>query len=79
MEHLVAADRAVASLRKILLRAADDVEKGASLSLPPDLTDVGAPDVFLLKQERKKWHDLTPNHWQDDSEVRGVSFETNDS
>jgi len=79
MEHLVAADRAVASLRKILLRAADAVEKGASLSLPPDLTDVAAPDVFLLKQERKKWHDLTPNHWQDDSEVRGVSFETNDS
>jgi len=63
-EHLVAADRAVASLRRILLRATDRVEKGEELTLPADLTDVGAPDVFLPASERTRWHDLAPNHWK---------------
>ena len=75
LEHLVAADRAVASLRKILLRAADRVEKGERLQLPANLTDVGAPDVFLPKQERKKWHDLAPNHWGATSGAHRVDFE----
>jgi hypothetical protein len=62
-EHLVAADRAVASLRKILLRAADRLEVGDSIRLPEDLTDVGAPDVFLAAGEHSTWRDLAPNHW----------------
>ena len=64
IEHLVGADRAVAALRRILLRTADQVEKGARVQLPADLTDVGAPDVFLLTEEKGKWHSLAPNHWK---------------
>ena len=62
IEHLVPADRAVSSLRKILLQATDRLEKGTPLTLPADLTDVGAPDVFIRKDERSKWRDLTPHH-----------------
>jgi phthalate 4,5-dioxygenase oxygenase subunit len=62
-EHLVAADRAVASLRKTLLRAADRVAGGETITLPRDLTDVGAPDVFLGAQDQKSWRVLTPNHY----------------
>jgi hypothetical protein len=75
IEHLVPADRAVNSLRRLLLQAADRVEKGEILRLPEDLTDVGAPDVFMVKQDRAKWRDLTPNHWKTAVD-RQVSFET---
>lgn len=64
IEHLVPADRAVNGLRRLLLQAADRVEKGERLSLPADLTDVGAPDVFVSKDQRSTWHSLTPNHWK---------------
>jgi len=64
-EHLVAADRAVATLRKILLRTAERLEQGERVALPEDLTDVGAPDVFMLATERKTWQALTPNHWKE--------------
>lgn len=64
IEHLVPADRAVSSLRKMLLQAADRVEQGGRLELPEDLTDVGAPDVFIRKDARSKWRDLAPNHWK---------------
>ena len=63
IEHLVPADRAVSSLRRILLQAADRMEKGAELKLPADLTDVIAPDVFIRKEQRSNWRDLTPHHW----------------
>jgi phthalate 4,5-dioxygenase len=63
IEHLVPADRAVSSLRRLLLQAADRLEKGGTLTLPADLTDVGAPDVFISKDARSKWRDLAPNHW----------------
>jgi phthalate 4,5-dioxygenase len=75
IEHLVAADRALGSLRRLLLRAADRLEKGGTLALPEDLTDVGAPDVFIRKAERSKWRELTPNHWKADDDAR-VSFES---
>jgi len=65
IEHLVAADRAVAALRKILLRTAERLEQGERVALPEDLTDVGAPDVFMLATERKTWQALTPNHWKE--------------
>jgi hypothetical protein len=64
-EHLVAADRAVASLRRILLRAAARVEGGGKLPLPANLTDVGAPDVFLRTNDYRAWRELTPHHWLD--------------
>ena len=64
IEHLVPADRAVSSLRRMLLQAADRVEQGGPLELPEDLTDVGAPDVFIRKDARSKWRDLAPNHWK---------------
>jgi hypothetical protein len=64
IEHLVPADRAVNSLRRLLLQAADRVEKGEELQLPENLTDVGAPDLFLVGRDRAKWRDLTPNHWK---------------
>jgi phthalate 4,5-dioxygenase oxygenase subunit len=63
-ENLVASDRAVSSLRKILLQAAERLEGGKALMLPADLTDVVAPDVFLLEEDRSGWHDLAPNHWK---------------
>jgi phthalate 4,5-dioxygenase oxygenase subunit len=75
IEHLVPADRAVNSLRKLLLQAADRLEKGGTLTLPEDLTDVGAPDVFLRKAERSKWRELAPNHWKTSVDAR-VSFES---
>lgn len=61
-EHLVASDRAVASLRKLLLRSAGALEKGEDISLPEDLTDVGAVDTDLSERERAAWRDLMPNH-----------------
>jgi hypothetical protein len=63
IEHLVPADRAVSSLRKALLQAADRIEKGGELQLPADLTDVIAPDVFIRKEQRSNWRDLAPHHW----------------
>ena len=75
IEHLVPADRAVSSLRKMLLQAAERVEKGGTLTLPADLTDVGAPDVFISKDARSKWRDLAPNHWSTTNESR-VGFES---
>jgi phthalate 4,5-dioxygenase oxygenase subunit len=75
IEHLVPADRAVNSLRKLLLQAAERLEKGGTLTLPEDLTDVGAPDVFLRKAERSKWRELAPNHWKTSVDAR-VSFES---
>jgi phthalate 4,5-dioxygenase oxygenase subunit len=75
IEHLVPADRAVSSLRKMLLQAADRLEKGGTLTLPADLTDVGAPDVFISKAARSKWRDLAPNHWQTTNDSR-VGFES---
>lgn len=75
IEHLVPADRAVNSLRKILLQAAERLEKGGALALPADLTDVGAPDVFISKAARSKWRDLTPNHWTTSPDPR-LSFES---
>jgi len=74
-EHLVAADRAVASLRKMLLRATEKVEKGENLTLPSDLTDVVAPDVFLPKSERSRWRDFAPNHWKAAS-ASNITIET---
>jgi hypothetical protein len=32
--------------------------------MPADLTDVGAPDEFLLASARAQWRELTPNHWK---------------
>ena len=64
IEHLVGADRAVSALRRILLQAADRIDKGQSLALPSDLTDVGAPDAFVRRAERSRWQDLAPNHWK---------------
>ena len=75
IEHLVPADRAVSSLRKMLLQAAERVEKGGTLTLPADLTDVGAPDVFISKDARSKWRDLAPNHWSTTNEAH-VGFES---
>ena len=47
-EHLVPADRAVVTLRKLLLRSAKNVEDGGDpVAMPGDITDVRAPDVFL--------------------------------
>jgi phthalate 4,5-dioxygenase oxygenase subunit len=63
IEHLVPADRAVSSLRQVLLQAADRMEKGGELQLPADLTDVFAPDVFIRKEQRSNWRDLAPHHW----------------
>ena len=74
IEHLVPADRAVSSLRRLLLQAADRLEKGGTLTLPADLTDVGAPDVFISKDARSKWRDLAPNHWSAPN-AASVSFE----
>ncbi len=34
----------------------------------------GRPDVFLRKQDRAKWRDLTPNHWKAVIDAR-VSFD----
>lgn len=78
IEHLVPADRAVNSLRRLLLQAAERLEKGETLRLPENLTDVGAPDVFMRKQDRAKWRDLTPNHWKTTIDAR-VSFDTTES
>ena len=69
-EHLVAADRAVSSLRRMLLQAADRLEKGDGVKLPADLTDVIAPDVFVLKEDRAQWYKLTPNHWRSSPGIR---------
>ncbi len=60
-EHLVASDRAVASLRKLLLRSAGALEKGEGICLPEDLTDVGAVDTYLSESERETWRGLMPN------------------
>lgn len=61
-EHLVASDRAVASLRKLLLRSAGALEQGEDITLPEDLTDVGAVDTYLAERERAAWRDLMPSH-----------------
>lgn len=61
-EHLVGADRAVATLRRMLLRSAGTLEKGGDIDLPEDLTDVGAVDTFLAESERAAWRGLMPDH-----------------
>jgi phthalate 4,5-dioxygenase len=74
IEHLVPADRAVNGLRRLLLQAADRIEKGGTLTLPEDLTDVGAPDVFMSRPERSSWHRLAPNHWREPGQPRGAEL-----
>ncbi len=63
IEHLIPADRAVNHIRHLLLQLADRLQKGVAVALPENLTDVCAPDAFLLRSERPKWRDLVPNHW----------------
>jgi hypothetical protein len=69
----------VAALRKILLRTADRVENGERVSLPADLTDVGAPDVFVLTDEKGTWHSLTPNHWKTARDPQEVELGASES
>ncbi len=63
----MAADRAVVSLRKILLRAAARVEGGGKVTLPADPpADVGAAGrPFTEINDYRTWRELTPHHWLD--------------
>jgi phthalate 4,5-dioxygenase len=64
-EHLVPADRAVVTLRKLLLRSTKSVEEGGDpVAMPGDLRDVRAPDVFLAHEKRAGWVDIVPGHWK---------------
>jgi hypothetical protein len=64
-EHLVPADRAVVTLRKLLLRSAKKVEEGGEpVAIPGDITDVRAPDVFFNHEMRAGWVDIVPGHWK---------------
>lgn len=64
-EHLVPADRAVVTLRKLLLRSAKNVEEGGDpVAIPGDITDVRAPDVFFNHEMRAGWVDIVPGHWK---------------
>lgn len=64
-EHLVPADRAVVTLRKLLLRSAKSVAEGGDpVAILGDVTDVRAPDVFLAQDARANWFDIVPGHWK---------------
>lgn len=64
-EHLVPADRAVVTLRKLLLRSAKSVAEGGDpVAMPADVSDVRAPDVFLTHDKRAGWVDIVPGHWK---------------
>jgi phthalate 4,5-dioxygenase len=64
-EHLVPADRAVVTLRKLLLRSTKSVAEGGDpVAILGDVSDVCAPDVFLTQDERASWMDIVPGHWK---------------
>lgn len=64
-EHLVPADRAVVTLRRLLLRSIKSVEEGGDpIVMLGDLRNVGAPDVFFEHEKRTGWVDIVPGHWK---------------